>query len=61
MAAAEGIAVVGLALRVPGADDADALWQLLEGGRSAIGEVPRDRFDPRAFVAEMGGRVNKAM
>ena len=38
------IAIVGFACRVPGADDADAFWQMLVEGRSAITEAPRERF-----------------
>jgi acyl transferase domain-containing protein len=40
----EPIAIVGFACRFPGADDADAFWQLLVDGRCAIGEAPRDRW-----------------
>src|SRR6476646_4234577 len=39
------IAIVGLACRVPGAQDAAAFWELLEEGRDAIREVPSDRWD----------------
>ncbi len=43
------IAVVGLACRVPGAENADAFWRLLEEGRDAIREVPPDRWDASAL------------
>ena len=43
------IALVGLALRFPGADDADTFWRLLADGRDAVVEVPRDRFDIDAW------------
>ncbi|MEP7121036.1 MAG: SDR family NAD(P)-dependent oxidoreductase [Byssovorax sp.] len=39
----EPIAVVGMSCRFPGARDPAAFWQLLAGGQSAIGEVPRAR------------------
>ncbi|MDC7340019.1 polyketide synthase [Streptomyces lydicus] len=39
------IAVVGLACRLPQAPDPQAFWQLLKEGRSAVGEVPHDRWD----------------
>ncbi|MGV4988340.1 type I polyketide synthase, partial [Streptomyces sp. NRAIS4] len=38
------IAVVGLACRLPGAPDPASFWQLLQDGRSAVGEVPADRW-----------------
>ena len=34
--AEDGIAIVGMACRFPGAPDLDAFWQLLEEGRSAV-------------------------
>jgi myxalamid-type polyketide synthase MxaB len=43
------IAVVGMACRFPGADDADAFWSLLAEGRDAITEVPPDRWDVDAW------------
>jgi microcystin synthetase protein McyG len=42
----EPIAIVGMACRFPGeAVDLDAFWSLLHGGRSAVAEVPADRWD----------------
>lgn len=44
--AREPIAVVGMACRFPGgSDDIDAYWDLLDQGRDAIREVPRERWD----------------
>ncbi|WP_162901534.1 non-ribosomal peptide synthetase [Breoghania sp. L-A4] len=45
---ADPIAIVGLDLRFPGADDADTLWRVLLDGASQVGEVPRERWDWRA-------------
>ncbi|MEV5528822.1 polyketide synthase [Streptomyces prunicolor] len=39
----EPIAVIGLSCRTAGADDTDALWQLLRGERRLIGPVPPQR------------------
>src|SRR6266536_1049953 len=39
------IAVVGMSLRFPGANDLDGFWQLLREGRSAISEIPSSRWD----------------
>lgn len=42
----EPIAIVGMSCRFPGeAENVDAYWKLLREGRSAISEVPADRFD----------------
>jgi acyl transferase domain-containing protein/NADPH:quinone reductase-like Zn-dependent oxidoreductase/SAM-dependent methyltransferase/acyl carrier protein len=46
----ETLALVGLGCRLPGeADSPDALWRLLWEGRDAIGEMPADRWDVRAY------------
>jgi acyl transferase domain-containing protein len=41
----EQIAIIGLSCRFPGAQDPDALWELLARGGDAIRELPRDRWD----------------
>ncbi|HKP40452.1 SDR family NAD(P)-dependent oxidoreductase [Mycobacterium sp.] len=41
----ERFAVVGYAVRVPGAGDAAEYWDLLRDGRDAISEIPRDRWN----------------
>jgi myxalamid-type polyketide synthase MxaB len=41
----EPIAVVGMACRFPGAEDANAFWNLLARGEDAITEVPKDRWN----------------
>jgi acyl transferase domain-containing protein len=46
---ASSFAIVGYAARFPGAADADGFWQLLQHGRDAISEVPRDRWDADEF------------
>ena len=43
--AAETFAIVGYALRFPGAADADEYWDVLREGRDAVSEVPADRWD----------------
>ncbi|MGE2727312.1 type I polyketide synthase [Mycolicibacterium pulveris] len=45
----EGFAVVGYAVRVPGAADADEFWEVLRDGRDAVSEVPADRWDVEEF------------
>ncbi len=43
-------AVVGMASRLPGADDIDAFWELLKGGEEAITTVPEWRWKPGTFT-----------
>lgn len=46
----EPIAVIGLALRFPqDATSPEAFWQMLMEGRSAMTEVPKERFNIDAF------------
>ncbi len=52
---ADDIAVIGLACRFPGAQDADGYWRLLAEGRSAITEVPSERWDWRSSFDPAGG------
>ncbi|MEW2157957.1 type I polyketide synthase [Streptomyces sp. NPDC007189] len=46
------IAVIGLACRLPGAPDADALWRLLRSGDSAVRPTPADRLRLAGAPAE---------
>ncbi|MEV6406699.1 amino acid adenylation domain-containing protein [Streptomyces bobili] len=41
---ADAIAVVGLSCRFPDADSADAYWELLRDGRTALRPIPASRF-----------------
>ena len=43
------IAIIGIGCRFPGADDPPSYWRLLRDGLDMIREVPRDRWDARAF------------
>jgi acyl transferase domain-containing protein/NADPH:quinone reductase-like Zn-dependent oxidoreductase/acyl carrier protein len=45
----ESFAIVGYALRVPGAADADEFWDVLQQGRDAISDIPQDRWDVEEF------------
>jgi acyl transferase domain-containing protein/SAM-dependent methyltransferase/acyl carrier protein len=59
-AAREPIAVIGIGCRVPGADNPQALWELLSDGRDAVGPIPRERFDIEQFYdpdTEVPGRI----
>jgi acyl transferase domain-containing protein/thioesterase domain-containing protein/SAM-dependent methyltransferase len=46
--AAEPIAIIGMAARLPGAPDLDAFWDALIAGRDLVTEIPPTRWDWRA-------------
>ncbi|TEB23016.1 ketoacyl-synt-domain-containing protein [Coprinellus micaceus] len=46
------IAIVGMALKMPGADSLDELWQLIKSGTPASTTVPLSRFDVNAHRDE---------
>ncbi len=55
-----GFAVVGYAVRFPGAADADEFWNVLQQGRDAVSEVPDDRWDVEEFFdadPEAAGKI----
>ncbi|KIP05128.1 hypothetical protein PHLGIDRAFT_36582 [Phlebiopsis gigantea 11061_1 CR5-6] len=47
--AREPIAIVGMAVKFPGAPDADGLWRVLEQGLNTVSEIPASRFDVAAY------------
>lgn len=55
------IAIIGLGCRAPGGvRDGASLWRLLSEERDAVGPVPRDRWDHRAFYdpdPEVPGKI----
>ncbi|GAB3508263.1 beta-ketoacyl synthase N-terminal-like domain-containing protein [Amycolatopsis cihanbeyliensis] len=52
MAAGEPVAIVGMAVLLPGAADLAAYWRNLTGGFDAITEVPADRLDSGFHAAD---------
>ena len=46
---AQPVAIVGMSCRFPGAPDLDSYWRLIEEQRSAVTEVPDDRWDIDQF------------
>lgn len=53
------IAIIGMACRLPGAGNLDQLWDIIVNGRSVIGELPSDRFDPDLFYDAQPGTPGK--
>ncbi|QDV85602.1 type I polyketide synthase [Planctomycetes bacterium TBK1r] len=53
------LAVIGMACRLPGADDLDEYWSLMIEGRSAIAELPPERLDQRRYYDPEIGRFGK--
>jgi acyl transferase domain-containing protein/acyl carrier protein/NAD(P)-dependent dehydrogenase (short-subunit alcohol dehydrogenase family)/1,4-dihydroxy-2-naphthoyl-CoA synthase/SAM-dependent methyltransferase len=47
----DAIAVIGMSCRFPQAPNIDAYWQVLQSGRSCIGEIPPDRWPIADFFA----------
>src|SRR6478609_4810377 len=55
----EPLAIVGMACRLPGADDLDSFWELMAAGRSGISELDADRLDKRLFYSSTEGAQSK--
>ena len=56
----QSFAIVGYALRVPGAADADEFWDVLQQGRDTVSDVPADRWDADEFYdqdADAPGKI----
>lgn len=48
--AMEPIAIVGMAMRFPGAShSSEQFWQMLSEGRSAHKKIPKERFDVEGY------------
>ncbi|CRK25252.1 hypothetical protein BN1723_013551, partial [Verticillium longisporum] len=58
----EPIAIIGMDLKFPGdATNAESFWDMLMEGRSALREIPTDRFNVSAFYhpdPERAGSLN---
>ncbi|KAL4865958.1 hypothetical protein BDV12DRAFT_199618 [Aspergillus spectabilis] len=52
------LAIVGMSGRFPGAENADALWDLLEAGLDLHRVIPKDRFDVETHVDTSGKAKN---
>ncbi|MBC1213847.1 SDR family NAD(P)-dependent oxidoreductase [Trichormus variabilis ARAD] len=65
----QDIAIIGMACKIPGADNLEQYWDLLNAGRSVIQDVPQDRWfnqhyfeakgnSPQAKISKRGCFVN---
>jgi acyl transferase domain-containing protein/acyl carrier protein len=57
----EPIAIIGMSCSFPGAKDPEEFWQRLRDGVDAITEVPKERWDLRAFYdpnPDISGKMN---
>lgn len=56
----EPVAIIGLGMRLPGADGLDAFWGHLAAERSLISEVPADRWNAAELMGDpaKGNRTN---
>jgi len=59
-AAAEPIAIVGAACRLPGAPDLDSFWSMLLAGTDAVSEIPDDRWNKAQLFHPEKGQRGKA-
>ncbi|MFZ4764154.1 MAG: beta-ketoacyl synthase N-terminal-like domain-containing protein, partial [Roseimicrobium sp.] len=53
------IAVIGMACRLPGADNLDEYWQLVESGSCAIAELPAHRLNRELYYDSQKGVPGK--
>ena len=53
-------AIVGVAFRFPGANDAEAYWANIEQRKTSIIEVPRERWDWRSIWGDPKLEINKS-
>ncbi|MFN6525877.1 polyketide synthase [Nostoc sp. ChiSLP03a] len=55
----EAIAIIGLDCRFPGANNPEAFWQLLRNGKSAIDQIPVNRWDSHLFYNPIPAQPGK--
>ncbi len=54
------LAIIGMACRLPEADNLEQYWQLIVEGRSAIREIPAERFDEELYFDPAKGVRGKS-
>ena len=53
------VAIIGMACRLPGADNLEQYWDLLINGRSAVAELPPDRLNQELYYDPRKGQRGK--
>lgn len=48
----EPIAIIGISGRFPGARNTSELWDILNGGKCVVSEIPKDRFDWKNYYGD---------
>lgn len=56
--AKEPLAIIGLALKAPGAKDVDEFWKNLQNGINSVSEIPSDRWPAGIFSERNSKKVN---
>ncbi|KAJ6779474.1 hypothetical protein PWT90_00780 [Aphanocladium album] len=57
----DDIAIVGMAVELPGASDANTLWQQLVDGFQACSEIPTSRFNVEDYNSQKTGKSNRTL
>jgi|GEM_PF-3872879 len=52
----QGIAIVGMAGRFPGADTIDELWENIASGKNSITQIPQERWDWQVYFDQERGK-----
>ncbi|HWU90308.1 MAG TPA: beta-ketoacyl synthase N-terminal-like domain-containing protein, partial [Kofleriaceae bacterium] len=56
----DGIAIIGMSGRYPGARNVREYWDNLKAGRSSIREIPAERWDHRRYYDPQKGKLGKS-
>ena len=54
------VAIVGMACRLPGADDIEQFWANVRQGISSLGPAPAERFDRENYFDPEVGKLNRS-
>ncbi|KAH7919227.1 putative polyketide synthase [Leucogyrophana mollusca] len=57
----EPIAIVGMAVHMPGSANASELWEVLSRGLNTLSEIPGDRFNVSSYTDSPGGNSSRTM